>query len=209
MLNGNRSIPYLCRFKLTLPAITIGIMPGGHRIGLKISLSLFFLSLPLCHPIFHCLAFRLFVIVSERTNVDTVYLVFDLEPRSRRTQYVRADCVTSLSCVTGLWECGCPWFPADFHITNAKLACAWRGCPKQIRPLKFQLSPSYRHYRRAVILLSFRGKSVCGFQSLGLDPTWRLYPRKCSELFSVQPNSCLRTITCVQYDWKPDLEQFV
>lgn len=26
MLNGNRSIPYLCRFEPTLPAITIGIV---------------------------------------------------------------------------------------------------------------------------------------------------------------------------------------
>lgn len=109
------------------------------RIGLQklslsfsLSLSVFFFS------------FRLFLFLSllsvsaarqllaSATNVDTTY-TGDLEPRSTVHAYMRADCVTSLSCVTSLWECGCPWFPADFHITNAKLACAWYGCPKQIR----------------------------------------------------------------------------
>lgn len=33
MLNGNRSIPYLCRFELTLPAITIGIVAGVEVAG--------------------------------------------------------------------------------------------------------------------------------------------------------------------------------
>lgn len=142
MLNGNRSIPYLCRFEPTLPAITIGIVvevagdadrpAKALALILSLSLSVFFFS------------FRLFLFLSllsvsaarqllaSATNVDTTY-TGDLEPRSTVHAYMRADCVTSLSCVTSLWECGCPWFPADFHITNAKLACAWYGCPKQIR----------------------------------------------------------------------------